>query len=66
MADSTSAQARAVSDRISRLTKYLDHIKSRVGSTIPERHKNRPEAYKAWLALEVKRTTKKLESLRGV
>jgi hypothetical protein len=65
MADAKSTQDKLAKDKILRLTKYLEGVKSRLSTGIPERHKNRQEAYKAHLKLEIKRTTKKIESLRG-
>lgn len=58
------ADAKQVQNEISRLTKYLDNVKTRMSSAIPEKHKNRPNEYKAWLKLEFKRTSKKIESLK--
>jgi hypothetical protein len=65
MADTKSAQDKVISGKISRLTKYLEHVKSRITASVPDKHKNRPEEYKKWLQLELTRTTRKLESLRG-
>lgn len=65
MADAKSLQEKIAADKISKLTKYLEQIKSRMASAVPEKHKQRPEAFKDWLALEFKRTTRKIEGLRG-
>jgi len=65
MADVKSIQDKVAADKISRLTKYAEHIKSRISAAVPERHAGRVEAYKAWLKLELKRTTAKMEKLRG-
>lgn len=51
-------------DKITSLTKYVDSLKNRLNAPIPERHKTAPEQYKAWLNLEIKRTSDSIENLK--
>jgi len=57
--------AKSIQEEVARLTRYLDSVKTRMNGDIPERHKNQQEAYKMYLALEFKRTSKKIESLKS-
>lgn len=49
---------------LNRLTKYLEHIKSRISDGIPPKHEHRPKAYMRYLENEKKDTEAKIEALR--
>jgi hypothetical protein len=41
-------------DKLEKLNLYLKKMKSKLEDGIPEKHKNRPEQYKAFLEREIK------------
>lgn len=51
-------------EKITALQVYVDGLKSRLSSPVPEKHKDRPEQYKGWLKREIEQHTKKLEDLK--
>ena len=51
------------SDKIKRLTKYLDGIKLKLSSPTPDKHKHRPSQYKEYLEKEKRMTEKAISSL---
>lgn len=53
-----------VADKINSLTKYVDTMKTRLGSAVPEKHAHRSEVYRAWVKREIEMHTKKLEDLK--
>jgi hypothetical protein len=65
MADLTGTKDKVSKDKLNRLTKYAEHIKTRISSAIPEKHKHRVDTYKKWLDSEFRRTMRKIESLQG-
>lgn len=46
-----------------RLRRHLEKIQNQANGPIPERHKFREQAYKEWLALEIKRTESKIQKI---
>jgi hypothetical protein len=48
-------------DRSTDLSKYLAHLQIRLNQAVPEKHKHRPDVFKNWLKLEIRRTNAKLE-----
>lgn len=65
MAKAKSDPLAPVRDKIQKLTVHLQTTNQRLSSkTVPERHKNRAEAYLQWLTLEAKRTEVRLNALK--
>lgn len=52
-------------EKVKSLTKYLEDLKNRLNSDIPEKHKNRPEQFKAFLQREIKLTQITITKLTG-
>lgn len=52
------------SEKIVSLQKHLERIRNQAANPSPK-HKDRTEAYKSWIALEIKRTQKRIDSLKG-
>ena len=51
-------------EKITALQVYVDGLKSRLSSPIPEKHKAAPQPYIDWLNREIAQHTKKLEDLK--
>lgn len=52
-------------DKIVKLGTHLEKVKNQISSgTVPPRQKLKASAYKEWLKLEFKRTSKRLEELK--
>lgn len=52
---------------VNSLLKHLGNYQNKLSTgTVPERHKGKEVAYKAYLELEIKRTKAKIESKTGV
>lgn len=51
-------------DKVNKLQKYADDIKSRLSSAVPEKHKNHPDTYKRFLDNELKTVTSQLDRLK--
>ncbi len=47
-----------------RLSKYLAHIKDRLNSDTPPKHKDREKSYRQYLERELESTSAKLEALK--
>lgn len=53
-----------MNDKTAALTKYLADLKISLDSSVPEKHVNRPEAYRQFLVRELDTVTKKLDSMK--
>lgn len=51
-------------EKIIKLTKYVEDMKSRLGSDTPAKHASHPQAYKQFLEREIVAATRKIESLK--
>lgn len=51
-------------EKLSKLEKYLAHIKERLESPVPAKHIQRPESLKFFLEKELMVTTKKIEDMK--
>lgn len=52
-------------EKIQSLSKYSSELKSKLSDkTVPEKHKNRPVAYKRFLENELAAVTSKIDSLK--
>lgn len=54
-----------IQDRIQRLTKYVDDLKSRLTSPTPAKYKGREQVFVDWVNLEIRRTQSTINSLKG-
>lgn len=52
------------SEKLQSLLKYRADHEARLSAPTPEKHKNHPEAYKAYLNLEIKKATVTIEKLK--
>ena len=52
-------------EKIQSLQKYVSEHKARLVSPTPEKHANHPEAYKAYLSLEIKKAEKTIEKIKS-
>ena len=50
-------------EKIASLTKYVNEHKNRLSSPTPEKHKNHPDAYKAYLSLEITKAQRTIDKL---
>lgn len=65
MADVKGAQNKNTSEKITKLTKYVDDLKTKLNSGMfGSRHEQAPEVYRAWLVREIDQHSKKIEALR--
>lgn len=53
------------SEKAQSLLSYIEAHKSRLAAPTPEKHKNHPEAYKAYLQLEIKKAERTLDKMRS-
>lgn len=53
-----------VPEKIASLTEYVNKHKARLTSPVPEKHKNHPEAHKAYLQLEITKASRTIERLK--
>lgn len=51
-------------EALTKLEKYLAHIKERLDSPVPPKHVHRPESLRFFLEKELAMTTKKIEDLK--
>lgn len=51
-------------EKANKLQKYCDSIKNRLEGTVPEKHKNNPDTYRAFLKNEFDAASKKVADLR--
>lgn len=52
-------------EKIQSLTKYVEEHKARLAAPVTDKHSNHPEAYKAYLSLEIKKAEKTIEKLKS-
>jgi hypothetical protein len=52
-------------EKLQSLTRYIEEHKARLASPTPEKHKNHPEAYKAYLELEIKKAQRTIDRMRS-
>jgi hypothetical protein len=53
-----------MNDKIQKLQIYAEKLKQRLSSTVPEKHKHRPEIFKEILRIDLKKTEQRIEKLR--
>jgi len=53
------------SEKIASLTKYVQDHQARLTSPVPEKHKSHPEAYKAYLNLEIVKANRSIDKLKS-
>lgn len=51
-------------EKIASLTKYVQDHQARLAAPTPEKHKTHPEAYKAYLNLEITKANRTIEKLK--
>lgn len=52
-------------EKIASLTKYVQDHQVRLTSPTPEKHKEHPEAYKAYLSLEIVKANRTIDKLKS-
>lgn len=52
-------------EKIQSLTKYVEEHKARLAAPVSDKHKSHPEAYKAYLNLEIKKAERSIDKLRN-
>lgn len=52
------------SEKLQSLIKYRDEHIARLSMPTPEKHKNHPESYKAYLNLEIKKVSVTIDKLK--
>lgn len=52
-------------EKIASLTKYVADHQARLSSPTPEKHKSHPEAYKAYLSLEITKAQRTIDKLKS-
>lgn len=50
-------------DKIKKLLKYQAKVKEQLGSNIPDKHRDRPDAYKAFLQRELETVTRSIVNI---
>lgn len=53
--------AKSTGDKKNRIQNYIRGLEQRLEQRVPEKHKHRPEVYKEWLMLEIKKAKASLE-----
>lgn len=51
-------------EKVQKLQKYVDEMKSKLSGEVPPKHQHAPESYRNFLTKEINMASKKLEALK--